>query len=63
LNKGSEDEQVAALEAIAWTGGQDLALELMQSLKAKEAHLRDAAFEALWQLDARGVDVGVHIPA
>jgi HEAT repeat protein len=63
LNKGSEDEQVAALEAIAWTGGEDLALELMQSLKAKEPHLRDAAFEALWQLGARGVDVGVHMPA
>ncbi len=63
LNKGSEDEQVAALEAIAWTGGEDLALELVQALKAKEPHLRDAAFEALWQLDARGVDIGVHTPA
>lgn len=63
LNKGNEDEQVAALEAIAWTGGEDLALELIQSLKAKEPHLRDAAFEALWQLDARGVDLGIHAPA
>jgi HEAT repeat protein len=62
LNKGNDDEQVAALEAIAWTGGEDLALELMQALKAKEPHLRDAAFEALWQLDARGVDVGVKLP-
>lgn len=62
LNKGSEDEQVAALEAIAWTGGEELALELIQSLKAKEPHLRDAAFEALWQLQARGVDIGVHAP-
>jgi HEAT repeat protein len=63
LNKGSEDEQVAALEAIAWTGGEDLAIELTQALKAKEPHLRDAAFEALWQLDARGKDVGVQVPA
>jgi HEAT repeat protein len=63
LNKGSEDEQVAALEAIAWTGGEDLAMELTQALKAKEPHLRDAAFEALWQLDARGKDVGIQIPA
>jgi HEAT repeat protein len=63
LNKGNEDEQVAALEAIAWMGNDDLALELMQALQAKEPHLRDAAFEALWQLDARGVDFGVHAPA
>jgi HEAT repeat protein len=63
LNKGNEDEQVAALEAIAWMGGDDLALELMQALQAKEPYLRDAAFEALWQLDARGVDLGVHAPA
>lgn len=62
LNKGSEDEQVAALEAIAWTGGEDLALELLQSLRAKEPHLRDAAFEALWQLNARGVNVGMPAP-
>jgi HEAT repeat protein len=57
LNKGSQEEQISALEAIVWAGGEELSLEIFQALGSKEAHLRDAAFEALWQLHASGVDV------
>jgi HEAT repeat protein len=59
LNKGTPDEQVAALEAIAWSGESDLTMELIQSLNSDQTHLRDAAFEALWQLQACGVQIGV----
>jgi len=57
LNKGSEDEQIAALEAIIWAGGDELAVELFQALSSPEPHLRDAAYEALWQLRASGVEL------
>jgi len=57
LNKGSQDEQISALEAIVWAGGEELSLEVFQALGSTEAHLRDAAFEALWQLHASGVNV------
>jgi hypothetical protein len=57
LNKGSEDEQIAALEAIIWAGGDELAVELFQALNSPEPHLRDAAYEALWQLRASGVEL------
>jgi HEAT repeat protein len=55
LTKGSQDEQIAALEAIVWAGADDLSLELSQALSSAQPHLRDAAFEALHQMDAAGV--------
>ena len=63
LNKGKPEEQIAALEAIAWMGGEELSLELFQALRSSEPHLRDAAFEALWQLSASGVDIASLAPA
>ena len=63
LNKGSEDEQIAALEAITWAGGKELAMELLQSLNSPEPHLRDAAYEAIWQLRASGIDIRSQAPS
>ncbi len=57
LNKGSQEEKISALEAIVWAGGEELSLEVFQALSSTEAYLRDAAFEALWQLHASGADV------
>ena len=57
LNKGSQDEQISAMEAIVWEGGEELSLEIFQALSSSEPHLRDAAFEAVWQLNASGVDI------
>lgn len=54
LNKGTPDEQIAALEAIIHAGGDELNLELTHALHASEPYLRDAAFEALWRLHAAG---------
>ncbi|MEJ2012335.1 MAG: HEAT repeat domain-containing protein [Anaerolineales bacterium] len=57
LTKGSQDEQIAALEAIVWAGADDLSLELSQALSSPQPHLRDAAYEALYQMDAAGIPV------
>jgi len=57
LTKGSPEEQVAALEAIAWSQTDELNMELSQALKSGLPHLRDAAFEALWQMQASGMTI------
>ncbi len=57
LNKGNQEEQISAMEAIVWSGGEELSLEIFQALSSGEAHLRDAAFKALWQLHASGTDI------
>lgn len=57
LNKGTEDEKIAALEAIALAGDEELGLELYQALHGPEPFLRDAAYEALWRLRATGVEL------
>jgi len=57
LNNGSTDEQIAAIEALAWSGGEELSMELYKALRSGEDHLRDAAFETLWRLTAAGVEL------
>lgn len=54
LGNGTADEQIAAIEALAWEGGEELAMELYKALRSGEDHLRDSAFETLWQLAAAG---------
>jgi len=63
LGKGTAEEQVAAIETVAWVGAQDLLLELHQFLGSAERHLRDAAFEALWRLAAEGVSLPAAEPS
>jgi HEAT repeat protein len=57
LTKGSQEEQISALEAIVWADAEDLSLELNQALGSAQPHLRDAAFEALRQMRASGVEL------
>jgi len=57
LTKGSQDEQIAALEAIVWASADELSLELNQAITSPQPYLRDAAYEALYQMDAAGVKV------
>jgi HEAT repeat protein len=52
LGNGTDEEKGAALEAIAWVGGDEFALDVSRSLQSDHAQLRDAAFEALWRLRA-----------
>jgi HEAT repeat protein len=54
LNRGTPEEQLAALETIIYAGGEELNLELTHALHAEDPHLRDAAFEAVWRLHAAG---------
>lgn len=55
LNEGTPDEQVAALETLAWTEVGEFDLELRRSLTEGEPYLRDAAYEALWRQTAGSV--------
>jgi hypothetical protein len=57
FNKGSPEEKLAAMEAIAWLGEEELSLELYQALHSSEPYLRDAAYEALWRFQAAGLDL------
>jgi HEAT repeat protein len=57
LNKGTPDEKIAAFEAIVWAAAEELGLEIHNALQSPEAHLRDAAYEALWRLNAAGIEV------
>lgn len=59
LTKGGPEEQVAALEAIAWSQSDELNLELAQALHSSLPHIRDAAFEAIWQMSASGINIPV----
>jgi HEAT repeat protein len=56
LGNGTDDERAAALEVIAWVGGDEFAMDLGRALQAEDPHLRDAAFEALWRLRAAEPD-------
>jgi HEAT repeat protein len=55
LNKGKDEEKIAALEAIGNNAADEMSLELQQALKSDQQHLRDSAFEALWRINASGL--------
>ncbi|NIM94351.1 MAG: hypothetical protein GTO18_11675 [Anaerolineales bacterium] len=54
LFNGSEDQKIASLEAMAWSGGQEFAMEISQAYEFDNSDIHDAAFEALWRLEAAG---------
>jgi HEAT repeat protein len=60
LASGTLEEQLAAVETLAWTGGEDFGLELSQALGSSNSFLRDAAYEALWRLHASRSSVPLH---
>ncbi len=55
LSSGGVEEQIAALETLAWMDASDFQLELNNALRSEQVFLRDAAFEALWRQTAPGV--------
>ncbi len=57
LSKGSTEEQIAAIETLAWGGGEDLNLELYQALRSQDDYLRDSAYETLWRMAAMGIQL------
>ena len=52
INQGSQDERMAALEALGWIDEASFELELKNALNGGETYLRDTAFEALWRQQA-----------
>ena len=63
LSNGTSEERLAALEAMAWTGSGEFNLEIAGSLRSEDAHVRDAAFEALWRLRAASAELPVPVLA
>ncbi|HKY84227.1 MAG TPA: HEAT repeat domain-containing protein [Anaerolineales bacterium] len=55
LSSGTVEEQIAALETLAWLDGSEFRIELNKSLRSDQPFLRDAAFESLWRQAAPGV--------
>ncbi len=52
LASGTTEEKLAALDAIAWSGTEEFALELDAALQSDDQHMRDAAFESRWRMAA-----------
>ena len=61
LSSGTPEEQLAALEALAFVGGDEFRIDMQQALRSDRQDLRDAAYEALWRQAAAGS--AVQIPA
>jgi HEAT repeat protein len=55
---GSKRQRVAALEAITRFGAQELVLDVLKAMEAEDMDVKDAAYEALWYLEASGVNYG-----
>ena len=52
LSSGTPEEQLAALEALAFVGGEEFRIDMQQAMRSDHEHLRDAAYEALWRQTA-----------
>ncbi len=63
LSNGTPEERLAALEAMAWSGSDEFNLEIAGSLRSDVAHVRDAAFEALWRLRAASAELPASVIA
>jgi hypothetical protein len=48
---------------MAWTGSGEFNLEIAGSLRSEDAHVRDAAFEALWRLRAPSAELPASVSA
>lgn len=58
LLAGSKPQRIAALEAISRYGAQDLVLDVLKAMEAEDMEVKNAAYEALWNLSASGVSYG-----
>ena len=55
ISSGTVEEQIAALETLAWLDASEFQMELNKALRSDQPFLRDAAFESLWRQAAPGV--------
>jgi hypothetical protein len=55
VSSGTVEEQIAALETLAWLDAGEFRMELNKALHSDQPFLRDAAFESLWRQAAPGV--------
>jgi hypothetical protein len=55
---GSKRQRIAALEAITRFGAHELVLDVLKVMEAEDMDVKDAAYEALWCLEASGVNYG-----
>ncbi len=53
---GSNRQRIAALEAITRFGAQELLLDVLKAMEADDMEVKNAAYEALWHLEASGVN-------
>jgi HEAT repeat protein len=58
LMGGSKRQRIAALEAITRFGAHELVLDVLKVMEAEDMDVKDAAYEALWCLEASGVNYG-----
>jgi HEAT repeat protein len=49
LSSGTPEEQLAALEALGFVGGEEFRIDMHQAMRSDHEHMRDAAYEALWR--------------
>ena len=56
LLTGSKLQRIAALETISNYQSQELVLDILKSMEAEDMEVKDAAYAALWQLEASGVN-------
>jgi HEAT repeat protein len=54
VSSGTPEEQLAALEGLAFVGGEEFRIDMQQALRSDRQDLRDAAYEALWRQAAVG---------
>jgi HEAT repeat protein len=57
LQSGSEDERLAALYYLSFNGNEGAVLPLYQTYFSSTMDVREAAFDALWNLAATGVEL------
>ena len=57
LLMGTQDQQIAALEAIASFGIADLLLDVFEAMKSEDRKIANTAFETLWMLEAGGAEI------
>jgi hypothetical protein len=56
LMAGSKLQRIAALEAISKYQAHELVLDTLKAMEAEDMEVKDAAYSALWHLEASGVN-------
>jgi HEAT repeat protein len=57
LKEGNEEQQLAALQYLGRCGDQDAILPIYEAYFTSSEEVKDAAYQALWLLDAGGLEI------